>query len=320
MLASPDRTCRGSPCIPFRPVLLSTLLLALASAQSHAQSYPTKTIKLVVPFGPGGPTDVAARVVAQVVQSGLGQNVVIENRPGAGGATGTKSVAAAEPDGYTMLIGTSATLGVVPALVKNPGYDPVKSFAPVAKISDSTTSSSCRRTFRPNSVARAGRLCQGQSGQAQLRLRRPRQPDPARRRIAAGPRRHQGRARALQERRRDGHRGAERAGADDISGHLDPAGADPGEEDQGARRHQRRAPSAIAGRADHGRERHRRLRHDVLDRRDRAGRHAAGHRRQAQRRDQRRLEIADWCTTVSRKVGAQPAPGSPQDFGKLHRR
>ena len=137
----------------FHPVLLSTLLLALAPAQSHAQSYPAKTIKLVVPFGPGGPTDVAARVISQVVQSGLGQNVVIENRPGAGGATGTKSVAAAEPDGYTMLIGTSATLGVVPALVKNPGYDPVKSFAPVAKISDSTTVLVVPPNFAPNSVA-----------------------------------------------------------------------------------------------------------------------------------------------------------------------
>src|SRR3982751_4648479 len=124
---------------PFRFALLSAYLLALMPAQSGAQSYPSKPIKLVVPFGPGGPTDVAARVVSQVVQSALGQSVVIENRPGAGGATGTKSVATADADGYTLLIGTSATLGVVPALVKNPGYDPVTSFAPVAKIADSTT-------------------------------------------------------------------------------------------------------------------------------------------------------------------------------------
>ena len=87
------------------------------------------------------------------MQSGLGQNVVIENRPGAGGATGTKSVATAEPDGYTMLIGTSATLGVVPALVKEPGYDPIKSFAPVAKISDSTTVLVVPSNFPANSVA-----------------------------------------------------------------------------------------------------------------------------------------------------------------------
>ena len=78
---------------------------------------------------------------------------MIENRPGAGGATGTKSVAAADPDGYTMLIGTSATLGVVPALVKTPGYDPVKSFAPVAKISDSTTILIVPPSFPANTVA-----------------------------------------------------------------------------------------------------------------------------------------------------------------------
>ena len=136
-----------------RFALLGAMLLAVAPTAVQAQTYPTKTIKLVVPFGPGGPTDVAARVVAQVVQSGLGQSVVIENRPGAGGATGTKSVAAAEPDGYTMLIGTSATLGVVPALVKNPGYDPVKSFAPVGKISDSTTILVVPIDFPANTVA-----------------------------------------------------------------------------------------------------------------------------------------------------------------------
>jgi tripartite-type tricarboxylate transporter receptor subunit TctC len=136
----------------FRSASAIAFLLALAPAQSSAQSYPSKTIKLVVPFGPGGPTDLAARTVSQVVQSGLGQNVVIENRPGAGGATGTKSVASADPDGYTMLIGTSATLGVVPALVKNPGYDPVKSFAPVAKLSDSTTILVVPANFPPNSV------------------------------------------------------------------------------------------------------------------------------------------------------------------------
>jgi len=131
------------------------LALAFASgefAPARAQSYPSKTIKLVVPFGPGGPTDVAARVVSQIVPSALGQSVVIENRPGAGGSTGTKSVATADPDGYTLLIGTSATLGVVPALVKNPGYDPIKSFTAVAKVSDSTTILIVHPNFPANSV------------------------------------------------------------------------------------------------------------------------------------------------------------------------
>jgi len=134
-------------------LVFAALVLAVGSTPAHAQAYPSKTIKLVVPFGPGGPTDLAARVVVQVVQSGLRQSVVIENRPGAGGATGTKSVAIADPDGYTILIGTSATLGVVPALVKSPGYDPVKSFAPVAKLADSTTVLVVPPSFPPNSIA-----------------------------------------------------------------------------------------------------------------------------------------------------------------------
>ena len=130
---------------------LILIALAVGANTAQAQSYPTKTIKLVVPFGPGGPTDVSARLVSQMVQS-LGQNVVIENRPGAGGATGTKSVATSDPDGYTLLIGTSATLGVVPALVKNPGYDPIKSFAAIAKVLDSTTILVVHPSFPANSV------------------------------------------------------------------------------------------------------------------------------------------------------------------------
>jgi len=133
--------------------VLSVALLALAcAAPAHAQTYPSKPIRLVVPFGPGGPTDVAARLVSQLVQAAFGQSVVIENRPGAGGALGTKAVAAADPDGYTLLIGTSATLAVVPALVKNPGYDPLKSFAPVAKVADSTIVMVTPIGFAPNSV------------------------------------------------------------------------------------------------------------------------------------------------------------------------
>jgi tripartite-type tricarboxylate transporter receptor subunit TctC len=138
-----------SLCVAFSLFVLPFVFAETSSLR--AQSYPSKTIKLVVPFGPGGPTDVAARVASQVLQS-LGQSVVIENRPGAGGATGTKSVATAEPDGYTLLIGTSATLGVVPALVKNPGYDPVTSFAPVAKIADSTTTLIVHPSFPANSI------------------------------------------------------------------------------------------------------------------------------------------------------------------------
>jgi tripartite-type tricarboxylate transporter receptor subunit TctC len=131
---------------------LAALLLGSGLAPAPAQDYPSRVIKLVVPFGPGGPTDVSARLVSQIVQSELGGTMVVENRPGAGGATGSKSVANADPDGYTLLIGTSATLAVVPALVKNPGYDPVKSFTPVARVADSTLVLIVPAKFPANSV------------------------------------------------------------------------------------------------------------------------------------------------------------------------
>ena len=129
----------------------AVVTLALVGV-APAQTWPSRTIKLVVPFGPGGPTDVSARLVTQMVQTELNATIVVENRPGAGGATGTKSVANAEPDGYTLLVGTSATLAVVPALTKNPGYDPIASFVPVAKVADSTTILIVPANFPANSV------------------------------------------------------------------------------------------------------------------------------------------------------------------------
>jgi tripartite-type tricarboxylate transporter receptor subunit TctC len=118
-----------------RLITLSVVLGHIAPVLG--QDYPSHTIKLVVPFGPGGPTDVSARLVAQITQSTLGQAIVIENRPGAGGAIGAKGVANADPDGYTLLLGNSATLGVIPAVMSDPGYDPIKSFTAVARVSES---------------------------------------------------------------------------------------------------------------------------------------------------------------------------------------
>jgi tripartite-type tricarboxylate transporter receptor subunit TctC len=118
--------------------LLAAVLAGPVVNHAIAQSYPAKTIRLIVPFGPGGPTDLAARLASQFVQAELGRSVVIENRPGAGGATGTRAVATADPDGYTLLLGTVATLGALPAALKDPGFDPNLSFAPIAKLTEST--------------------------------------------------------------------------------------------------------------------------------------------------------------------------------------
>jgi tripartite-type tricarboxylate transporter receptor subunit TctC len=121
-----------------RVLFLSAIValgFALAEAEpSAAQSYPERPIKLIVPFPPGGPTDYVARIVGQHMSVKLGQ-LVIENRPGAGGTLAAKAVAGAEPDGYTLLYGSSATLGIAPALYKNADYDPIKSFTPIALVS-----------------------------------------------------------------------------------------------------------------------------------------------------------------------------------------
>src|SRR5450432_1283625 len=117
-----------------RAALVALLLAAATALPAQAQPYPNRPIRLIVPFPPGGPVDVMARVVVQRLAVGLGQ-VIIDNRPGAGGTLGSRAAAMAEPDGYTLLFGSSTTLAAGPSLYRNPGYDPVKSFVPVGMIS-----------------------------------------------------------------------------------------------------------------------------------------------------------------------------------------
>jgi len=107
---------------------------ALAPLVSFAQAYPERPIRLVVPFPPGGNIDVVGRLVGEHLGPVLGQNVIIDNRPGAGGAVGAESVAKSPPDGYTVLLGSGSTHGTNPAVVKSLPYDAVKDFAPVVLI------------------------------------------------------------------------------------------------------------------------------------------------------------------------------------------
>src|ERR1700733_8485792 len=97
------------------------------------QKYPDRPIKMIVPFPPGGPIDTMARMTAQELTSRVGQ-VVVENRPGGGSTIGTKDVAAAAPDGYTLMFGSSGSLAVAPALYSSLGLDPRKAFVPIATV------------------------------------------------------------------------------------------------------------------------------------------------------------------------------------------
>jgi tripartite-type tricarboxylate transporter receptor subunit TctC len=104
-------------------------------ASAQAQSWPDKPVKLILPYGPGGASDLIGRPWAEKLSQAFGQQFVIENRGGAGGMIGTEAASKAAPDGYTFLLTPSATLTVLPTMRKTP-YDPVKSFDPVARVGD----------------------------------------------------------------------------------------------------------------------------------------------------------------------------------------
>jgi tripartite-type tricarboxylate transporter receptor subunit TctC len=108
--------------------------LALAATPAGAQTYPTRQITIVVPFAAGSGTDSITRIIAQYLQTALGQSVVVENKVGASGVLAATYVARAAPDGYTLLMATNSTHSANPYLFKNLAYDPVKDFAPVARL------------------------------------------------------------------------------------------------------------------------------------------------------------------------------------------
>ncbi len=119
-----------------RRSLLAIAALGLMPRAGLSQDkYPSRPIRLVVSFPPGGPLDVMARLFAQKVSASFGQ-MIVDNKPGAGGTLAGREVARAAPDGYTLLFGSSATLAIGPALYSDNGYDPIKSFAPIAMFSN----------------------------------------------------------------------------------------------------------------------------------------------------------------------------------------
>src|SRR6185503_9857944 len=122
--------------------LCCLLFLAGAPAAMHtalAQSYPNRMIRIIVPFVPGGPTDINARMVALKLTEAWGQSVVVDNRPSAGGTLGTELVARAAPDGYTLLGANPGPLTIAPSLNPKLPYDPVRQLAPVILVTNTTS-------------------------------------------------------------------------------------------------------------------------------------------------------------------------------------
>src|SRR3954463_1228478 len=115
-----------------RTALLAALAAPFAARSTRAADYPTRPIRLIVPYAPGGGADAVARIIAKLAGDSMGQSIVVENKGGAGSIVGTDRVAKAAPDGYTLLLGQSGPISINPAVYKNLPYDPVKELTPIS--------------------------------------------------------------------------------------------------------------------------------------------------------------------------------------------
>jgi len=145
-------------------VSLLAAAMTVVPAQAAAQTYPTKPVRLMVPFVPGGNTDIIARVVAPEMSKALGQQLVIENRRGAGSTIGTEVVAKSPPDGYTLLL-VSAAHVINPAMIKKLPYDSIRDFAPISVVADVPTAFAIHPTLPVKNVKEFIALAKARPGQ-----------------------------------------------------------------------------------------------------------------------------------------------------------
>ena len=136
-----------------RSCLIGLLLAVGLGCAAGGQDYPTRPITLIVPYPPGGGVDAMARIVGEKLSAALGQQVVVDNRGGGGGNIGTRTVARAAPDGYTLLLGHTGTISINPSLYANAGYDPRKDFAGIGLIASMPVALIAHPSFPAKSVA-----------------------------------------------------------------------------------------------------------------------------------------------------------------------
>jgi tripartite-type tricarboxylate transporter receptor subunit TctC len=150
--------------MPTRRVLLTGLAAAALPLGALAQDFPSRTITIVVPYPPGGPIDTLARVIAREAAGDLKQTIVVENRPGASGLIATGGVARAEPDGHTLILGTSQTHATNQSLIKNWTFDAVKDFSPIAGVAAMPHVLVVRKDFPAASLAELVALAKAKPG------------------------------------------------------------------------------------------------------------------------------------------------------------
>jgi tripartite-type tricarboxylate transporter receptor subunit TctC len=152
--------------------ILAVLILALGVATAAAQTYPSRAIRLIVPFPPAGISDLSARLVAEGLRAKLNQPVIVENKPGANGVLGLKEMLKAEPDGYTLMIGNVGSVVITYAIDANPPFDPMKDMVPIAGTAEYATAMVVNNKTPVSSVqefiayakARPGQLTFGSTG------------------------------------------------------------------------------------------------------------------------------------------------------------
>src|SRR5947209_3237578 len=137
----------------FLHLVAGAAALPAVSRVAWAQTYPTRPIIIVDTFPPGGSTGIIARIIADGLSKTLGQQVIVDQRGGAGGTVGARQVARSTPDGYTIMLGFTGTLAIAPSLYANAGYDPRKDFAPIGRIGTAPSSLVVHPSFPIRSVA-----------------------------------------------------------------------------------------------------------------------------------------------------------------------
>jgi len=159
----------GPPAVCWAILMMAA---SIASSAAPAAEYPARPIRFVVPFAAGGTSDIIGRILSARMQDSLGQSLVVDNRGGAGGSIGTDIVAKANPDGYTLVLGSNGTHAIVPYLYKSLPYDPIKDFTPVSMVAITPTVLACNPDLPVRSVkelialakSKPGALAYGSSG------------------------------------------------------------------------------------------------------------------------------------------------------------
>ena len=134
-------------------IVAVVLLVGASGDHAQAQTYPSHPITLIIPFAPGGSTSIVGRAIADKMSETLGEKIIVDNRPGAGGTVGTRAVANSAPDGYTIGLGYTGTLAIGPTLYRKAGYDPRKDFAPIGMIGNAPNSLVVHPSFPAKTLA-----------------------------------------------------------------------------------------------------------------------------------------------------------------------